>query len=160
MYYNYWLLNLIFSYVVIHPSKMYKIMKTRIRIRFVYDTWYICCRTDNDSLQDLANVVQKSARGNKAIVVNDAFCWYDWKTFLLSTDFSPLSEIPEDYFRLSAMQPGVVFVKEKFTDPGKAINILRNKDAIFFAAYLPSILGKGTYTSIRLDKNFISFIST
>lgn len=58
------------------------------------------------------------------------------------------------------MQPGVVFVKEKFTDPEKAINILRNKDAIFSAANLPSILGKGTHTSTRLDTDFISFIST
>lgn len=58
------------------------------------------------------------------------------------------------------MQPGVVFVKEKLTDPEKAINILRNKDAFFSAANLPSILGKGTHTSIRLDTNFISFIST
>lgn len=136
------------------------------RLEYVYDlyniinTWYICCRTDNDSLQDLANVVEKSARGNNAIVVNDTFCWYDWKTFL-STDFSALSGIRKyHHFRLSAMQPGVVFVKEKFTDPEKAINILRNKDAIFSAANLPSILGKGTHTSIRLDTNFISFIST
>lgn len=58
------------------------------------------------------------------------------------------------------MQPGVVFVKEKYTDPERAINILRNEDAIFSAANLPPILEKGTHTSKRLDTNFISFIST
>lgn len=29
-------INVLFSYVAIHPFKMYRIMKTRIRIRFVY----------------------------------------------------------------------------------------------------------------------------
>lgn len=41
------------------------------------------------------------------------------------------------------MQPRVVFVKEKSTEPQNPINILRKMDATFF--FWPPILEKGTH---------------
>uniref|UniRef100_A0A8W8NWW7 DUF7869 domain-containing protein n=1 Tax=Magallana gigas TaxID=29159 RepID=A0A8W8NWW7_MAGGI len=69
-------------------------------------------RTDNDSLSDLVRTVEKSSKVNKAVIVNETFQWRDWKSFL-ADEFCPIYGIRGyHHFRLSALNPGVVFVKE------------------------------------------------
>lgn len=51
-----------------------------------------------------------------------------------------------------------MFVKEKYIDLEKVINIFWNEDVIFFVVNFLLILEKGIYISKCLDINFIFFI--
>ena len=100
-------------------------------------------RTDNDSLSDLVTTVEKSSKTNRVVVVDEAFLWRDWKTFL-AEDFLPLPGIRKyHYFRFSAMNPGVVFVKETSADEELPISMSRNSTADLSCRRLPQVLVKG-----------------
>nr|XP_022308369.1 uncharacterized protein LOC111114368 [Crassostrea virginica] len=99
-------------------------------------------RTDNDSLSDLVTTVEKSSKTNRVVVVDEAFLWRDWKTFL-AEDFLPLPGIRKyHYFRFSAMNPGVVFVKETSADEELPISMSRNSTTDLSCRRLPQVLVK------------------
>nr|XP_022337269.1 uncharacterized protein LOC111133299 [Crassostrea virginica] len=106
-------------------------------------------RTDNDSLSDLVTTVEKSSKTNRVVVVDEAFLWRDWKTFL-AEDFLPLPGIRKyHYFRFSAMNPGVVFVKETSADEEFPISMSRSSTADLSCRRLPQVLVKGDLSSER-----------
>ena len=73
--------------------------------------------------------MEKSSRTNRVAVVDEAFLWRDWKTFL-AEDFLLLPGIRKyHYFRFSAMIPGVVFVKETSADEELPISMSRSSTA-------------------------------
>lgn len=87
--------------------------------------------------------VQKSAKTNRVVVVDERFLWRDWKTFL-AEDFCPLTGIRKyHYFRFSAMNPGVVFVKETSVDDEKPFIMSRNPTPELSCRILPQVIAKG-----------------
>ncbi|XP_056016758.1 uncharacterized protein LOC125653193 [Ostrea edulis] len=100
-------------------------------------------RTDNDSFSDLVRTVQKSSTTNRVVVVDERFLWRDWKTFL-AEDFCSLTGIRKyHYFRFSAMNPGVVFVKETSVDDEKPFIMSRNPTPELSCRILPQVIAKG-----------------
>uniref|UniRef100_A0A8W8LR88 Uncharacterized protein n=1 Tax=Magallana gigas TaxID=29159 RepID=A0A8W8LR88_MAGGI len=85
----------------------------------------ICQRMDNDSLSDLARMVEKSFIGNKAIITDEIFQWRDWKSFL-ADEFCLIQGIRNyHYFRFSAVIIGVVFFKEISADDERPLTLCR-----------------------------------
>lgn len=92
---------------------------------------------DNDSLSDLVRTVEKSSKGNKAVIVDEIFQWQDWKSFF-ADEFCPIQGIRNyHYFRFSALNPGVVFVKEISADDERPLGLCRNPTADFSSSTLP-----------------------
>ena len=87
--------------------------------------------------------VEKSSKGNKAVVVDETFQWRDWKS-LLADEFCPIQGIRSyHHFRFSALNPGVVFVKEISGDDERPITLCRSPTADFSSSTLPLVLAKG-----------------
>ncbi|XP_034338748.2 uncharacterized protein [Magallana gigas] len=106
-------------------------------------------RTDNDSLLDLVRTVEKSSKGNKAVVVDETFQWRDWKS-LLADEFCPIQGIRSyHHFRFSALNPGVVFVKKISEDDERPITLCRSPTADFSSSTHPLVLAKGGLSSER-----------
>lgn len=87
--------------------------------------------------------VEKSSKGYKAVIVDEIFQWQDWKSFF-ADEFRPIQGIRKyHYFRFSALNPGVVFVKEISADDERPLALCRNPTADFSSSTLPLVLAKG-----------------
>ena len=119
-------------------------------------------RSDVDSLQQLVDVVNKSATSNIAVPYipengEEAWQWRDWKTFL-SQKYIPLKGIQKLYrFQFRADEPGFVFVKTDVNGPEvmkrilkKNVNIqLGDRPCVLEAAGLTRDRQQYLYHSVR-----------
>ena len=88
----------------------------------------------------MVRITEKSSAGNKAVAVDDAIQWQDWKSYL-GDSFKALKGISKyHHFRFSALNPGVVMCKETRDSEERAITLL-NSDVEL--ADLPHNLQKG-----------------
>ena len=85
------------------------------------------CRSDCDSLDELAIVVDKSSSSStpKLYDAGHGWQWYSWKAFL-SQYYRKLSGIRKfSYFRFHHDQPGIVHVRERINGGETAIRLLK-----------------------------------
>ena len=104
-------------------------------------------RSDVDSVKQIEDVVNKSAKSNQAVLYRkedgeNQWQWLDWKSFF-TTKFLPLRGIQKYYwFRFSKDHPGVVFVKERSDGVEVSKTILRKNVAIQ-RGERPSVIPEG-----------------
>ena len=105
-------------------------------------------RTVITSLNDIAQVAERSAQCNHAQVVGhldgtSVVPFYDWSTFfdndrVIKTALKGISQM--HHFRFTADRPGCVFVKDSSDGTERRINLLKDKSWRPSAADLPEII--------------------
>lgn len=78
-----------------------------------------------DSFSDLSRMVEKSSKGNEAVIIVEIFHWQDWKSFF-ADEFSLIKSIRNyHYFRFSAIYIyiRVVFFEEISADDERILTL-------------------------------------
>ena len=84
-------------------------------------------RSDCDSLEDFASVVDKSSSSNFAVLYDAGrgWQWFDWKAYL-SRYYRKLSGIRKfSYFRFHRNQPGIVHLRKRLGDEETSVRLLK-----------------------------------
>ena len=110
-------------------------------------------RSDVDSLSQLEDLINKSAKSNTALRVTQGLGWYDWKQYF-QTKFKPIQGIRKSRsFRFSATNPGDVFVKENLDSAERCLHILQVSPDVFERSF-PEVLTPSGISRARQEYLF------
>ena len=100
-------------------------------------------RSGVDSLSQLEDLINKSAKTNTALRVTQGLGWYDWKQYF-QTKFKPIQGIRKSRsFRFTATNPGDVFVKENLDSAERCLHILQVSPDVFERSFQEVLMPSG-----------------
>lgn len=82
-----------------------------------------------DSFSDLSRMVEKSSKGNEAVIIVEIFHWQEWKSFF-ADEFSLIKSIRNyPYFRFSA-----IYISESYS-LRRFLQMMKQTPALIFQQY-------------------------